>query len=195
MQEARRIQNTAGLPERMSAAQFQALLKSGSLSAGLPPARLAQDALSPPEKTPRARLNTPEEDLQIECFKAVALLELQHPILKWMVHVPNGGKRTKAQAGRLKAMGVKGGVLDVLLPRRYRGWPGLAIEMKSDKGRLTDDQKAWLEAFTEDGYVTGVARTLDEFLDLVTKYLSGDPQSVSKWRAPEKKPRSFLKNQ
>lgn len=156
----------------MSAAQFQALLKDGAL-----PARTYGGLAAAPRERGRPRPNTPEEDLQIECFKAVALLELNHPILKWMVHVPNGGKRTKAQAGRLKAMGVKGGVLDVLLPRPYRGWQGLAIEMKSAKGVLTDDQKAWLEAFTEDGYVTGVARTLEEFLALVRKYLDGAPQT------------------
>lgn len=153
----------------MSAAEFRALVVGGALSAS-------------PSSTPggrKARPSTPEEDLQIECFKAVAVLELKHPILKWMVHVPNGGKRTKAQAGRLKAMGVKSGVIDVLLPRRHRGWAGLAIELKSAKGRTTPDQDAWLEAFAEDGYVTGVARTLDEFMALVNRYIEGKERSDS----------------
>ncbi len=161
----------------MSAADFQALIRSGAIpmgsSKGGSTPKQAQGGQGDMDRPYKPRPNTPEEDLQIECFRAVAVLELQHPILKWMLHVPNGGKRTKAQAGRLKAMGVKGGALDVLLPRKYRGWPGLAIELKSAKGRTTPEQDAWLEAFAEDGYVTGVARTLDEFMALVKRYLEG----------------------
>lgn len=151
---------TARAPERLNVLQYRALV-----AANAPASR--------PGCARRRRRQTPEEDLQIACFQWVGVMSTQHPILAWMVHVPNGGKRTKAEAGRLKAMGVKSGVLDVLLPRPYRGWPGLAIELKSATGRLSRDQSAWLAAFKEDGCVTAVCRTLDEFIATVTVYLNG----------------------
>lgn len=151
---------TVGAPERLNVSQYRALVAAGAT------ASRKGGAL-------RRRRETPEENLQIACFQWVDMMSAQHPILAWMVHVPNGGKRTKAEAGRLKAMGVKSGVLDVLLPRPYRGWPGLAIELKSAAGRLSRDQSAWLAAFKEDGCVTAVCRTLDEFIAAVTIYLNG----------------------
>ncbi len=183
MQEARQIKATKALPSRMTAQQFQALIagrdpgftteQRATQAQAVKPLPVAAPAEE--VRPPRRSVNSPEEDLQIACFQWVSMLELKYPILKWMVHVPNGGKRTKAQAGRLKAMGVKSGVVDVLLPRKFNGRPGLAIELKSDKGRLTEKQAEWLQALSEDGYVTGVARTMEEFQSLVWTYLGKSP--------------------
>jgi hypothetical protein len=55
-------------------------------------------------------------------------------------HIPNGGKRTKAAAGRLKAMGVKAGMPDIpiVLPEGRMLW----IELKYTGSYLRKDQKA-----------------------------------------------------
>lgn len=118
------------------------------------------------------RKQQPEEDLQRACMEWVAFNRAAHPRLKWMIHVPNGGKRPRGEAGKLKAMGVKKGVLDILLPRPSprRRWMGLAIELKSSTGRLSEDQVDWLEVHAEDGWCTGVARTLEQFIALVETY-------------------------
>ena len=39
------------------------------------------------------------------------------PELDLLHHIPNGGKRGKAEAGRFRAMGVKSGVPDIFLPQ------------------------------------------------------------------------------
>ncbi|ABD72151.1 hypothetical protein Rfer_4465 (plasmid) [Rhodoferax ferrireducens T118] len=153
----------AGLSDHIPAAQYLALLASGELGKGA---------------TARARATlrkAPEEDLHRACFEWVELVQPQHTILRWLFHCPSGGKRPRGEAGKLKGMGTKPGVPDFLLPRRHRQWAGLAIELKSDTGRLSLDQKAWLDAFEQEGYLTAVCRTLDEFTVAVMRYLKEDP--------------------
>jgi hypothetical protein len=54
--------------------------------------------------------------------------------------IPNGGHRSKATAGRLKAEGVASGVPDLFVPA-WRLW----VEMKRSKGgSLSAEQKDWI---------------------------------------------------
>lgn len=121
----------------------------------------------------------PEELLQRACIEWVVLHKARYPILKWLTHVPNGGKRPKGEAGKLKAMGVKKGVPDLMLPRRRLGWFGLAIELKAPGEKPSDDQAEWLAAFEEDGWVSGWTDSLEGFLALMKLYLSGRPSGES----------------
>lgn len=116
---------------------------------------------------------TPEDDLHRACIEWVELSCLRHPILKWMKHTPNGGKRPKGEAGKLKAMGVKKGYPDIDLPLSHGAWKGLAIELKSPTGRVSPDQQEWLDRLAADGWLVGVARTLDEFIAITNQYLKG----------------------
>ena len=52
-------------------------------------------------------------------------MEKQHPELKLLFHIPNGGSRNKAEAANLKAQGVKPGVPDLCLPVARCGYHGL----------------------------------------------------------------------
>ncbi len=59
------------------------------------------------------------------------------------MHVPNGGLRSRGEAGKMRAMGVRKGVVDWILPfpspaGRYTG---LAIEVKSHRGTVSDEQQ------------------------------------------------------
>ena len=47
-----------------------------------------------------------------------------------MFHIPNGGKRTKIEASRLKAMGVLPAVPDLFLALPLGGYHGMFIEVK-----------------------------------------------------------------
>ena len=53
-----------------------------------------------------------------------------HPELKLLHHCPNGGSRNKAEAVKLKQMGVRAGVPDLHLPVPKGVYSGLYIEMK-----------------------------------------------------------------
>ena len=73
----------------------------------------------------------------------------QREVVRWFrqtwpgvrIHaIPNGGARSKATAGRLKAEGVASGVPDLFIPA-WRLW----VEMKRVKGgSLSAEQKDWI---------------------------------------------------
>jgi len=145
-----------------------------------PPARRpAQRQAGGAARSP-APMKISEDDLQISCFQWIELMRPSHPILEWIIHVPNGGKRPRGAAGKLKAMGVKPGVLDVLLPLPFNGWAGLAIEMKVGRNKTTDQQDDWLQVFEASGYYTAVCYTLEDFMSHVGRFLaSACPSSAS----------------
>jgi hypothetical protein len=62
--------------------------------------------------------------------------------------IPNGGARSKATAGRLKAEGVSPGVPDLFIP----AW-GLWLEMKRIKGgSVSAEQKEWMAYLESVGF-------------------------------------------
>jgi|688.fasta_scaffold07353_15 Holliday junction resolvase len=58
--------------------------------------------------------------------------------------VPNGGRRGKLEAIRMKRQGVAAGVPDLVLPGPDPRWRCLAIELKRQKGgRVAPEQEDW----------------------------------------------------
>lgn len=87
----------------------------------------------------KKRRDNPEERLQMAMAEFLTLHENMGRL--WFCHVPNGGKRSKAQAGRFKAMGVKAGVYDLLImsrrnERTFTHW----VEVKV-RGGASEKQK------------------------------------------------------
>ena len=88
--------------------------------------------------------------------------------------VPNGGGRSRVEAGIMKAEGVTAGVADLILLEARGGWGSLCIEMKTrDKGssRQSASQKTWQAAAERAGNRYAVVRTFAEFRALVTEYM------------------------
>ena len=106
---------------------------------------------------------------ELELHYAVAkMLDL----LGWQwCHCPNGGKRNPREAAKLRGMGVKPGVPDVLVFERWEGCGdeghGVAIELKGPKGRISKLQQQWLERLDERGWLVGVCSTTDEIVELL----------------------------
>jgi hypothetical protein len=119
----------------------------------------------------KKKRNAPEEDLQRACVEWAELASGRYPLLRRLIHVPNGGKRSKGEAGKMKAMGVKKGVLDLLLPLPSGRYPGFAVELKAPGGKTTPEQDEWLEDFHQAGWLTGVCYSLQEFIDLAMRFL------------------------
>lgn len=95
----------------------------------------------------------------------------EHPELKWLHHIPNGGKRNKAEAARFKAQGVKAGVSDLFLPAAHGGYFGLYIEMKYGKNKPTDQQKEFIADMQQAGYDARVAYSAQEAIEILQEYL------------------------
>jgi hypothetical protein len=96
----------------------------------------------------------PEHVEQRQLFYWARLHEAKVPELRWLYAVPNGRRRTPAEAGKLKAEGVRKGVPDVALDVARQGFHGLRIEMKAP-GKLNDvsaDQAEWIAQLVREGY-------------------------------------------
>lgn len=72
--------------------------------------------------------------------------------------IPNGGARSAATAGRLKAEGVTSGVPDLFVPA-WKLW----VEMKRTKGgSVRAEQKDWLQYLEGIGHTTIVCRGCED---------------------------------
>ena len=119
---------------------------------------------------------TPTEDVEQIClFRWAAYQECKWPELRNMIHIPNGGKRSKAEAARFRAMGVRAGVSDIFLPAARGGAHGLWIELKRVRdGRPSKAQKDWIEDMRKAGYAAEVCKGWAEAADVITRYLQGE---------------------
>lgn len=114
----------------------------------------------------------------------VHLHEHQIPDLGRLVYIPNDGRRSRAEGGIAKAMGLKRGVWDYFLacPRVFEGSMrgGLWIEMKSPDDKLSEDQKFWGEKMLEEGYATSVVRTWMGATEVILAYLGKSVYSTAR---------------
>lgn len=94
------------------------------------------------------------------------------PELKLLHHVPNGGRRDKIEAKHLKQQGVKPGVPDLCLPVARGKYHGLYIEMKTETGRPTDEQKWWGEQLLEQGYMWEICHGWQSAVRVLEWYLT-----------------------
>lgn len=97
-----------------------------------------------------------------------------HPIASRAYAIPNGGKRNRTEAARLKSEGVRAGVLDVHLPVPRGGCNGLWIEFKSLSGALSPEQRDEIPALVADGFAVAVMRDPFEAIELTERYLKGE---------------------
>lgn len=101
-------------------------------------------------------MNRPEEALH----RAVALyLDLALGDGATWFHPANGGGRSRAEAGVLKALGVKSGVPDVMIVCAGRVF---GIELKTNKGRLSPAQTERHAILRDAGCPVEIARSVDD---------------------------------
>ena len=122
--------------------------------------------------------NNTEDGHQLALFCWAALNFEKYPELRYMFHIPNGGFRHKAEAAKLRAMGVKSGVPDVCLPVRRGIYPAFFVELKKPAkngksgGRLSDNQKdVWIPYLKSQGFAVAVAIGWEDARDKVISYL------------------------
>lgn len=120
------------------------------------------------------RMLPTEDEEQIWLFSWAKLNSGKWPELELMHHIPNGGKRSKTEAARFKAMGVKRGVSDIFLPVARGGFHGLYIELKAKDGKVESAQKDWIESVRKQGYCGAVCFGGGLAADLIQKYMKGE---------------------
>lgn len=94
----------------------------------------------------------------------------RYPELKWLHHCPNGGSRNRAEAVKLKQMGVKAGVSDLCLPYQKGIYCGLYIEMKYGNNRQQDTQKEFLADMAAAGHFVATCYSAEEAIKVIEEY-------------------------
>ncbi|GIM32953.1 VRR-NUC domain-containing protein [Paraclostridium bifermentans] len=113
-----------------------------------------------------------EESEQINLIQWCKYNEHIYPGLELIHHIPNGGKRNKLEAARLKKAGVKSGVPDLNLPVPKGKFNGLYIELKYNSNKATTNQKEWIENLNKQGYYATVCNGFEEARETIIKYMS-----------------------
>jgi len=86
--------------------------------------------------------------------------------------VPNQGLRTARNASRMKAEGMRAGVSDLFLLCPRSGCHGLAIEMKSKKGKVSESQKAFCKELSSEQYLVKVCHSASEAIEVIKLYFN-----------------------
>jgi VRR-NUC domain len=124
--------------------------------------------LSPPH-TPRAwrryDRQPPVPERNIHIMVADTLKRFVKPHRWQWTHIPSGEYRTKQTAGLLERMGVRPGWPDFILIN----WTGAVyfLELKSEKGFLSEHQQAFFAAMRARGIECAVARSYDEAIKIL----------------------------
>lgn len=124
-------------------------------------------------KTPdgRIQLTGSEDEEQQKIIQWAELMSNAYPDLLMLYHVPNGGSRNRAEAAKLKRMGVRAGVPDLVLPVPRDGYAGLYIELKVGENRPSKNQKNWLEKLALHGYKALVCYGGNEAIETLEQYI------------------------
>lgn len=86
-------------------------------------------------------------------------------------HSPQGiAAKNRKLAAIFKGIGVKPGVFDLLCIHRRGTFHGLALELKATRGRPSDEQRAWLEHFTSEGWSARFAYSFEMARACIDEY-------------------------
>jgi len=119
---------------------------------------------------------------------AVAWFDSKYPELKLnLYHCPNGGSRNEIEGAKLKRMGVRPGVADLILLTPRHGYGSLCLEAKVRKGDIyrvgnknimvkqngkqSEAQHAWELAALSAGNKYVLFWSVNEFMQEVDAYL------------------------
>jgi hypothetical protein len=125
----------------------------------------------PPVETGKHRGPGPEEAAQMEVFKVLYWNTKRFPFLEWIHASMNGATgSSKTQAGRRRACGQKSGVADICIPYARRGFHGAWLELKIAPNTLSPQQRAFLEAMSENGFAIKTCWSADDVFLFIEWY-------------------------
>jgi hypothetical protein len=92
----------------------------------------------------------------------VERLAWQKPPGVWWAHIGNGGYRKPIEAAIMAGLGVRRGAPDLAFVVDGRAF---FIELKSERGRLSEAQRECHEQIRQAGGIVGVAGSIDEAVE------------------------------
>ncbi|HCG8859895.1 TPA: VRR-NUC domain-containing protein [Vibrio parahaemolyticus] len=109
-----------------------------------------------------------EHWLQVRIFYT---MEIKYPSMYELAFaVPNGGHRTKRAAQLMPYEGQKKGTPDICIPDPRGKYHGMFLEVKTDKGTASKEQKAKAELYRKRGYYVVIAKGFVQCMEELAKY-------------------------
>jgi len=127
-------------------------------------------------KKPKKTITEHEEQVAVVSWAESASVVCHE--LALLFAVPNAGNRHIRYAMKMRAEGLQSGVPDLFLPVARQGSHGLFIEMKRKgatpglNGKLSEAQKAWIEALRGQGYRVEMCIGAEEAIAVLKDYCS-----------------------
>lgn len=125
-------------------------------------------------------LDLSEHEIQKAFFNYVdRQIALGKEEYEYIYSTKNEGKRSYKVAAMYRATGMRRGVLDVSVdyPVAVGGalWcPGLRIEFKAKKNKMSDDQQLWACRLLKAGFCVAVAYTAESAIAATRLYFAGE---------------------
>lgn len=117
---------------------------------------------------------------EIQQTRVVMWFQVTYPSLAGLFyHIPNGQNVGVRAGARLKRCGLVSGVPDLHLAVPTSKYPGLYIEMKSEKGRCSTTQKSLHEKLRLVGYRVEVCHDYLSAQAVITQYLEGELKDLA----------------
>lgn len=121
-----------------------------------------------------------EEQSKLYAWKRDPATLAMYPEVDLLHAIPNLNLRlygnlehiAKRWGARLTREGREPGMLDNHLPVARGGWHSLYVEMKTAKGSLSDEQKAWVKKLAKAGNRVEVCRSFEAARDVIVGYLA-----------------------
>ena len=114
-----------------------------------------------------------ERDEQELLFEWAEYAACSHPELALLFAIPNGEYRPAKTAHNLHLQGVLAGVPDMCLPVPRGGYGALYVELKRRRGgRVSEQQRAWIDALNRVGNKAVVCKGFDEAKKAIEDYLN-----------------------
>jgi hypothetical protein len=118
-----------------------------------------------------------ERDEQISFFDFIPVLQTQHPdmaeSLGWIHASMNGAwmKNTKMAMIAMRE-GLRPGILDIFWAYNNGEYPGIYIEMKYGRNKMTDNQKNYTNWVVGQKYLVKVCYNWQEAVEVICAYAS-----------------------
>lgn len=87
-------------------------------------------------------------------------------------HPANEGKRTKFEQFKIKWLGVKSGLQDILVFNPQKDFNGLALEVKTPGNKPTENQLEWQRTLRMCGWKAEVVYSFDEAKKIIDDYFN-----------------------
>lgn len=94
-----------------------------------------------------------EANLQASFFQEISKRRRENPLYNYIVAIPNEQRAGARAAGYMIRQGMSSGFPDVFCFLARKGFCGMAIEFKTEKGKQSEQQKQWEQWLRAEGYI------------------------------------------